>query len=140
MSDRAGSVGSIPIQVRGVARDPDFQTSVRDRVRAVLRRANVGAVTAMVTFADQNGPKRGPDTRCTLVVGMPGRRTLRVAEVATDRTLAFSQCLSAVERELTERKGKRRELARRPKKYFLAKRLLASAASDDRARPREPRP
>jgi hypothetical protein len=116
------------IQVSGISRDPQFHDHVIDRVRSVLERAQVRTGTASVTFTDANGPKGGPATRCTLVVGIPGRGPLRIAELAASHDLAFTQSLAAFERKLTEQQDRRRDLARRPKKYFAAKRLLADGA------------
>jgi hypothetical protein len=133
------------IRIKGIAGDPHFHDAVAERVRSVLERAGVRAGTASVTFTDENGPKGGPDIRCALVVGVPGRGTVRIADVASSHDLAFNQSLEAFERGLTERQKRRRALARRPKKYFVAKRLLSGetrgpAGDGGGARSRDSRP
>jgi hypothetical protein len=117
------------IRIKGISGDPQFQDEVVERMESVLDRARVRAGTASVTFTDENGPKGGLDIRCALVVGMPGGGMLRVADVAASHDVAFNQTLAAFERKLTERQDRRRALARRPKKYFVAKRLLSGEVS-----------
>jgi ribosome-associated translation inhibitor RaiA len=105
--------------------EPALVKEIRKRMLGTLERIRAGRVAAKVVFADQNGPKGGPDTRCTIVMEIPRRRDVSVAELGTTPQLAFDASFDALKRSATREQERRRELARRPKKYFLAKRLLA---------------
>jgi hypothetical protein len=122
------------IHIRGISGDPQFRDLVVGRMQSVLERARVRAATGSVTFTDENGPKGGRDIRCALVVAIPGRGSLKVAEVAANHELAFNQGVAAFERKVTEQRDRRRVLARRPKKYFVAKRLLTEETFPARER------
>jgi hypothetical protein len=63
--------------------------------------------------------------------GSSRRGTLRISEVATTHELAFDQGVTTLRRRLSERQNRKWVLARRPKKYYVAKRLLASRHSTE---------
>jgi len=105
------------------------------RLSETLARIAPPPSVAKVIFADENGPKGGVDTRCTIVFHMPRRRDLSVTELAKTGDLAFDAARAALDMGVTRETSRRRELVRRPKKYFLAKKLLAPEATIDTASP-----
>jgi hypothetical protein len=116
------------------------------RLSETLARIAPPPSIAKVIFADENGPKGGVDTRCTIVFHMPRRRDLSVTAVAKTGDLAFDAAHAALDMGVTRESERRRELVRRPKKYFLAKKLLApettldgSTASAEAPRPKRAR-
>ena len=116
------------------------------RLSETLARIAPPPSVAKVIFADENGPKGGVDTRCTIVFHMPRRRDLSVTEVGKTSDLAFDAAHAALAMDVTRESERRRELVRRPKKYFLAKKLLApettldaSTASAEAPRPKRAR-
>lgn len=105
-----------------------FARRVRARIAQTLSRVDPPPTTAKAIFSDENGPKGGPGIRCTIVHDMPRRRDFSVSEYGDTEEIAFDAAYAALESSVTRDRARRRELVRRPKKYFLAKRLLASDA------------
>jgi len=99
-------------------------------IEAVARVAPTPTV-AKVIFADENGPKGGVDTRCTIVFHMPHRRDLSFTDLGRTGAVAFDAAHTALDTSVTRERARQRELVRRPKKFFLAKRLLAPDATLD---------
>jgi hypothetical protein len=112
------------IMIEGI-HDPALVTRVRTKVGDTLARVDPMPTGAKVIFADENGPKGGADIRCTIVSEMPRRRGLSVTELGPSAELAFDAAFGALVMSVTRDRARRRELVRRPKKYFLAKRLLS---------------
>ena len=96
------------------------------RVTETLGRVAPPPAVAKIIFADENGSKGGVGTRCTIVFHVPRRRDLTVTELGDTTEAAFDAAYAALSISVTREAARRRELVRRPKKYFLAKRLLAA--------------
>ena len=79
----------------------------------------------MLFRSDQNGPKGGPAVRCRTDVTLVRHPALHVESVDTTAVRAFDTMLESLDRQLLRFIGRLRDQARRPKKYFAAKRLLA---------------
>ena len=109
--------------------NPVFAQRVRARIAQVLSRVDPPPTVAKVIFADENGPKGGPGIRCTIVHDMPRRRDYSVSELGDTDDVAFDAAFAALETSVSRDRQRRRELVRRPKKYYLAKRLLTSDAT-----------
>lgn len=112
------------VAVEGIGRDAALAAHAREKVSSTLGRLGIRATGARVRFADENGPKGGVDVRCTLTIEVPRRPLVSAEALASTRRLAFEAGLTAMERRLDREFERRREKARRPKKYFVAKRLL----------------
>jgi hypothetical protein len=112
------------IVVEGTS-DHTFQSQVRNRILQALDRVGGRTTAAKVLFIDENGPKGGVDTRCTIVADIPRRPDLSVTHIAESAALAFDGALGALEQSAARDRDRKRALARRPKKYFVAKRLLS---------------
>ncbi len=97
---------------------------VTTRMSRVLDRLPLAPVTAHVTFSDVNGPKGGADIRCAVLVELPHQPAIRVERAATTPRLAFDQSYDRVVRQLERSRDRWQESRRRPKKYYVAKRLL----------------
>ena len=102
---------------------------VRAKLAEALGLVDPAPINARVIFADENGPKGGPAMRCTVVADMPRRREVSVTELGPTEELAFEAAYDALETSITRDRKRRRTLVRHPKKYYLAKRLLAPDAS-----------
>lgn len=112
------------IAIEGLGQNAGLRALIQKKVGATLNRFHVRGATARVRFADDNGPKGGPAIRCTATVEVPRRGTVQVMEIAETPRAAFAGGLAALERGLGRERERGRELARRPKKYFVAKGLL----------------
>lgn len=113
------------ILVEGIHNNPAFVERVRARVAEALGRVDPPPTGAKIIFADENGPKGGVGLRCTIVHDMPKRRDFSVAGQGETLEVAFDDAFAALETSVSRDRGRRRALVRRPKKYFLAKRLLS---------------
>jgi len=105
--------------------------ALRARVAAgladVLDALPVEPTSTRVAFTDENGPKGGEAIRCTLEVRLARRAPAYVEDVAATARLAFEAGLAKLERRLRRMREATRASRRRPKKYFAARRVLASA-------------
>lgn len=99
---------------------------VAERLRAIVGTLPVVATGARATFTDENGPKGGNAIRCALEVRLPRRTAIHVEEVAGTPRTAFDGAVAKLERRLDRVFGTTREMRRRPKKYFAARRTLLS--------------
>jgi len=117
------------IDVQGIPTRDRLHGYVRDQLAEVLARVRSGKVPVKVMFEDVNGPKGGPDIRCTITVRIPRRAEIVVGQVAETARLAFDGAFDGVRRQVERRRQERRTLARRPKKYYAARRLLEGGAS-----------
>jgi len=101
--------------------------SVRTRLDALLAARGIAPSRVSVAFVDQNGPKGGPAVRCAADVTLARHPALHVECVDTTPRRAFDAVLDAIDRRLLRFVGRLRDRARRPKKYFTAKRLLTGS-------------
>jgi len=113
------------IEIQGVERDTALRARAAKVVGAALELIKLTPIRAKVTFFDDNGPKGGRGMRCAMDVRMPRRAAIRVEQVAETSRLAFDGAFAALERQLERYRERDRDIKRRPKKYFVAKRLLA---------------
>jgi len=112
------------IEIRGIGKDRVLSARVSDHIGGALASLRVAPVAARITFFDDNGPKGGLGMRCALDVRVPYRPAIRIERVAATRRLAFDQAFATLGRQLERYRERDRDIKRRPKKYFVAKRLL----------------
>ena len=117
------------VVIESLGEDRALRTLVNGKVTASLARLRVPATTARVQFGNENGPKGGPTARCAITVDLPRRPELHTTITAETYRLAFEQAFAALERQIERDRQRGREERRRPKKYYLAKRLLEPGAS-----------
>ncbi len=116
----------MPIEISGLAIDRALRARVTGQLTQALRGVHGTPVQVQVIFSDENGPKGGRDIRCALTIRMPRRRAMHVEHLAETARLAFDTAMDGLARRLVELVDRGRALRRRPKKYFVAKRLLAA--------------
>lgn len=115
------------LDIRGVADGSELRAHVTERMTAALSPLAGSATTARVTFTDVNGPKGGVDIRCGLTLRMPRWPEIHVEHMGETAWSAFGTALAVLERQLGRQLGRGRDGQRHPKKYFVARRLLAGA-------------
>ena len=113
------------IDIQGMARDRALRARAAKVVGAALEPIKMAPIRAKITFFDDNGPKGGRGMRCAVDVRLPYRPPVRVEQVAETSRLAFDGAFGALERQLERYRVRDRDIKRRPKKYFVARRLLA---------------
>ena len=114
--------------MEGIALDDPLRPFIENKMTAVTSRGRLRPISARVAFTDENGPKGGPGIRCALTVDMPRRRPLHVEDTAATPRQAFDLAFEALERRALQEIDRARDRRRRPKKYFVAKRLLEAEA------------
>ena len=122
------------IVVEGLG-DTALRRLIRKKLGALRDHLRQPPTAVRVGFTDENGPKGGPSIRCALTIDMARRRALHVEHTATTPRQAFDLAFDALERRALQEIDRTRDRRRRPKKYFLARRLLESEAGP----PVEPR-
>jgi hypothetical protein len=115
------------IAIRGLGKDRVLSARVSAHVGDAIASLRVAPVAAKVTFFDDNGPKGGLGMRCALDVRVPYRPAIRIERVATTSRLAFDKAFATLGRQLERYRERDRDIKRRPKKYFVAKRLLTGS-------------
>jgi ribosome-associated translation inhibitor RaiA len=119
------------VVIEGLGDDRALRTLIAGKVAATLARLHVKATNIRVQFADENGPKGGVDTRCSVTIHVAHRPELHADSVAPDARVAFEAAFAALERQIEREKDRGRVERRHPKKYYLAKRLLEPEATPD---------
>ena len=112
------------IDILGMEKDTALRARAAKVVGMALEMIKLAPVKAKITFFDDNGPKGGRGMRCAVDVRLPYRPPIRVEQVAETSRLAFDGAFGALERQLERYRERDRDIKRRPKKYFVAKRLL----------------
>ena len=126
------------IEIQGMEKDRALRARAAKVVAAALEPIKMAPIRAKITFFDDNGPKGGRGMRCAVDVRLPYRPAIRVEQVAETSRLAFDGAFGALERQLERYRVRDRDIKRRPKKYFVAKRLLAGGLQTP-ARPKRVR-
>jgi ribosome-associated translation inhibitor RaiA len=106
--------------IQGVAVTDPLHGVVARKFQGLLGRLRIRATACDVTFSDVNGPKGGIDVRCAVTVEVPRRPARHASALGADPRMAFDGAMDALEHELLKDRDRRRDLARRPKKYFVA--------------------
>lgn len=115
---------SMKIELLGGTDGLALRERVTRRFTSVVGALPVKATSARAAFVDENGTKGGIAIRCVLEVRLPRRPAVHVEAVAATPRLAFDGALAKLERRLARLVETTRELRRRPKKYFAARRAL----------------
>lgn len=118
---------AMSLVIEGVGGNPALRAWATRRMEAVAARLRVAPLSARLAFTDENGPKGGVGIRCALTLTLPRQPTLHAEQVAETQRLAFDGAMVGLEHQLARQRGQAREERRRPKKYYIAKRLLSAS-------------
>ena len=121
------------LEIDGLPGNLRLRVLIAKKLDAAFLRHGVRPVAVRVVFDDENSPKGGVAIRCGLTVELPRRPTLHVDHLGDTVRTAFDGALDALDRQVVRDRGRLREQRRRPKKYFVAKRLLAPDSTTGRA-------
>ncbi len=114
------------IEFLGVTESRTVRPRVAAQLKAIAESLPVMPTSARATFTDENGPKGGDAIRCALEIRLPRRAAVHVEDVSGTLRLALDGALAKLERQLARVFDTTREMRRRPKKYFAARRALLS--------------
>ena len=106
--------------MEGIALDDPLRPFIQDKMAAATSRGRMRPTSARVAFTDENGPRGGVGIRCALTVDLPRRPATHASGLGETPRLAFDAAHAALEHELSRERQRRRDVARRPKKYFVA--------------------
>ncbi len=116
------------LEIEGLTGRASLRTLIERKITDVLD-GRVKSIAVRVGFVDENGPKGGVAMKCGITVEVARRAPLHVEQRAENHRRAFDGALEALERKLEHTRGKVQTERRRPKKYYLAKRLLSPEES-----------
>jgi ribosome-associated translation inhibitor RaiA len=103
----------------GIPLDDPLRAHIDDKMTAATTRGRLRPTAVRVGFTDENGPKGG-GLRCAITVELPRRPAVHANGQGDSGRLAFDAALGALEHELERVRERRRDVARRPKKYYIA--------------------
>jgi len=106
--------------MEGIALDDPLRPFIDTKMTALSRRGRLRPISGRVAFTDEDGPKGGVALRCALTIELPRRPTTHANGLGQTPRLAFDAAYEVLEQELSRERGRRRDVARRPKKYFAA--------------------
>jgi ribosome-associated translation inhibitor RaiA len=106
--------------MEGIALNDPLRELIENKLAGMARRGRLRPTAVRVAFTDENGPKGGVDIRCALTVELPRRPATHANALAENARRAFDAAVETLERELSRERERRRDNARRPKKYFVA--------------------
>ena len=116
-------------EIAGLNSRSALRTLITKKITAIFDGHRPEPVAARIGFVDENGPKGGGAAmKCGITIELPRRPTVHVEHRASTERLAFDGALAALEHRLTRERGRMIAERRRPKKYYLAKRLLEPEA------------
>ena len=116
------------LEIVGIPKSAVVSLRVHRRLGTALAPAQGAVRGCRVAFTDENGPKGGVDTRCTIDLRLVRRAPIHVVGRASSRALALREALERLRRRVRESVGASRAAARRPRKYFAARVQAASSA------------
>ena len=112
------------IDIRGLRVDAALRHKMTAAMSDALGRLPGAPASAHIAFYDDNGPKNAPGIRCALTLNRPRHAPIRVQWVDVTKRAAFHLAYGALMRRLHDEAERTRDVRRRPKKYFAARRLL----------------
>jgi ribosome-associated translation inhibitor RaiA len=128
------------LEIEGIRARSPLRALIARKITTMFDGQRTQPRMVRIGFVDENGPKGGVDIRCGITVEVPRRPTIHAEDRAPTDRLAFDAALDALAKRLTSDRDRLRTVRRRPKKYYLAKRLLMPDESlPSPTEPRRPR-
>ena len=121
---RSRALPQLALEITGLPVAPSLRSRITRRIRRALVGVQTSPIDVHVRFADVNGPKGGSDVRCAIDVRMPRTASMHAEALAERNLTAFDRSAALIKRRIARRLLRRQESSRRPKKYYVAKRLL----------------
>ncbi len=121
------------VDIQGLPPASPLRARVTKQLGKLLAQLHTEPTSARAGFFDDDGPKGGIAIRCALTVRLPHRPDVHVEHTASTRRRAFDGGVAALERRLAKHRQRRIERRRRPKKYYIAKRLFTQGLSSPEA-------
>jgi ribosome-associated translation inhibitor RaiA len=117
---------TMTVEIEGLTGRLALRALIGRKIAAVFEPRRAKPTIVRVLFVDENGPKGGVGIKCGITVEVPRRPAFHAEDRGETHRLAFDGAFDALERQVVSGRERRRAESRRPRKYFLAKRLLMS--------------
>jgi hypothetical protein len=112
------------IEIEGLHPRSSLRRLITKKLAGALARLGVRPTAVKVKFNNDNGPKGGVAIRCGITVELPRHGAQHIEHRAETERVAFDGAHEALDRRIERERGRAVVSRRRPKKYYLAKRLL----------------
>ncbi len=90
--------------------DDEIQSHVERRIEFALKQFNSWITRVQVHLEDVNGPRRGIDKQCRILVSIKGGKTIKIEDLDADLVAAVNRAADrlgqAVSREIDRRREK----------------------------------
>jgi ribosome-associated translation inhibitor RaiA len=118
------------LEIEGLDARSALRGVIDRKLGAAFAKRKPQPIAARIDFTDENGPKGGVGIRCGITIEWPRRRkAVHVEHQAETARLAFDMAFDSLETQFERQRGRTMTVRRRPKKYFVAKRLLSPEES-----------
>jgi putative sigma-54 modulation protein len=101
----------IDIRCQNMSLNDEIQTEVDKRMNFALQQFNSWITRVQVHLEDINGPRKGVDKQCRVLVGLKGGKTIKVQDTDADMIAAINRTADrlgqAVSREVDRRREKK---------------------------------
>jgi ribosome hibernation promoting factor len=101
----------VEIRSQNLHLDEDTQSHVERRMNFALEQFNSWITHVQVHLEDVNGPKRGIDKQCRILVGIKGGKTIKIEDLDGDLIAAVNRAADrlgqVVSREIDRRREKK---------------------------------
>ena len=91
--------------------DEATETHVRRRMEFALEQFNSWITHVLVHLEDVNGPKRGIDKQCRILVNIKGGKTIKVEDLDVEMISAINRAADRVGQVVSREVDRRREKA-----------------------------
>jgi ribosome-associated translation inhibitor RaiA len=113
------------LEIEGLDASSPLRGVIQRKLGAAFAKKKLQPIAVRIDFTDENGTKGGVGIRCGVTIELPRRRkAVHVEDQAENPRLAFDTAFEALERQFERERGRTLTERRRPKKYYVAKRLL----------------
>jgi ribosome-associated translation inhibitor RaiA len=120
------------IEIEGLDARASLRDVIQRKLDAAFAKRTPRPIAVRIDFEDQNSTKGGIGMRCGVTIELPRRRkAVHVEHQAESARLAFDMAFAALERQFDRERGRTLTERRRPKKYYVAKRLLSPDESPE---------
>ena len=101
----------VEIRSQNMHVDDEVQLNVQRRMEFALKQFNSWITHVQVHLEDVNGPRRGIDKQCRILVSIKGGKTIKIEDLDADLIAAVNRAADrlgqAVSREIDRRRDKK---------------------------------
>jgi putative sigma-54 modulation protein len=99
----------VEIRSQNLHVNEEIETHVERRMNFALEQFNSWITHVLVHLEDVNGPRRGVDKQCRILVNIKGGKTIKVEDADTDMISAVNRAADRVGQVVSREVDRRRE-------------------------------